>query len=166
MGVSRVVSIRTVVDLPAPLGPRNPKISPSGHLEVDAVDGGQVAEATNQPAGFDRMFHDAPHLDGGANLSQVAVAVSRPVAAVGGRGGAPQDVEGPAGRDRERRRWGGEHGEDLLAGVPEVEALPGHLLDLLGVLQLDLALASRSAISASRASSCCSASSVAACWSM
>ncbi len=29
VGRNRVVSIRTMVDLPAPLGPRNPKISPS-----------------------------------------------------------------------------------------------------------------------------------------
>jgi hypothetical protein len=40
-----------------------------GHLQVHTVDRGQVAEATHQPTRFDRMCHDAPHLDGGANLS-------------------------------------------------------------------------------------------------
>ena len=34
---SRVASIRRVVVLPAPLGPRKPKISPSATLEVDAA---------------------------------------------------------------------------------------------------------------------------------
>ena len=40
-----VVSIRTVVDLPAPLGPRKPKTSPLVDLQVDAADRVHLAAA-------------------------------------------------------------------------------------------------------------------------
>ena len=43
-----VVSIRLSVVLPAPLGPSRPKTSPLGHLEVDVIDGGEIAEALSQ----------------------------------------------------------------------------------------------------------------------
>ncbi len=36
---SSVVSMRTVVDLPAPFGPRKPKTSPASTLQVDASNG-------------------------------------------------------------------------------------------------------------------------------
>ena len=45
--------IRIVDDLPAPLGPRKPNASPRRDLDVDAVDGGEVAEALHQAAGQD-----------------------------------------------------------------------------------------------------------------
>ena len=43
VGASSVASIRSVVVLPAPLGPRKPKIAPSSTVEVDAADGLDVA---------------------------------------------------------------------------------------------------------------------------
>ena len=45
---SSVVSIWMVVVLPAPLGPRNAKISPARDVERDAVDGGDLAELLDQ----------------------------------------------------------------------------------------------------------------------
>ena len=53
-GLSSVTSIRTIVDLPAPLGPRKPKISPSLDHEVDAVDRDEVTEAADQALRLDR----------------------------------------------------------------------------------------------------------------
>ena len=53
-----------IVDvLPAPFGPRKPKLSPGVDLEVDAVDGREVAEALHQPACGDerRAFSGARH---------------------------------------------------------------------------------------------------------
>ena len=44
----RPQSMRMVVDLPAPLGPRKPKISPLATVQVDAVHGHEVAEALGQ----------------------------------------------------------------------------------------------------------------------
>ena len=46
--------MRMVEVLPAPLGPRKPKASPARHVEVDLVDGGEVAEALRQAAGADK----------------------------------------------------------------------------------------------------------------
>ena len=40
--------MRIVVDLPAPLAPRKPKISPSPHVEAHVVDGDEVAEAAGE----------------------------------------------------------------------------------------------------------------------
>ncbi len=37
-GGETAATIRIVEDLPAPLGPRNPKDSPGAHVEVDAAD--------------------------------------------------------------------------------------------------------------------------------
>ena len=48
VGARMVVSILTRVDLPAPLGPRKPKIWPSGDLEVDAVHGAELTEVAVQ----------------------------------------------------------------------------------------------------------------------
>ena len=45
-----VVNIRRVVVLPAPLGPRNPKISPRVHVETHAPDGVDIA-----PVGCERI---------------------------------------------------------------------------------------------------------------
>ena len=44
-------TMRIVLDLPAPLGPRKPKASPRRTVDVDAVDGGEVAEPLGQPPG-------------------------------------------------------------------------------------------------------------------
>ena len=51
-GASSVASIRRVVVLPAPFGPRKPKISPASTCEVDAGDGldlGLLAERRRRP---------------------------------------------------------------------------------------------------------------------
>ena len=48
-GSSRVVSILMVVVLPAPLGPRRPKIAPVGHVQGDVIGGNQVAEGAREP---------------------------------------------------------------------------------------------------------------------
>ena len=45
--VSSVVSIRTVVDLPAPFGPRKPKTSPVLDLEIDTANGLDGVVATS-----------------------------------------------------------------------------------------------------------------------
>ena len=56
---SSVHSIRTVVVLPAPLGPRNPKTSPRATVEVDAPDRldvrltARTAIPPGQPTDFD-----------------------------------------------------------------------------------------------------------------
>ena len=50
VGRSRPHSILKVVDLPAPLGPSRPKISPRGTAKRDPVGGGEVAEALGQLA--------------------------------------------------------------------------------------------------------------------
>ena len=42
--------MRISVDLPEPLGPRQPKISPRRTLQIDAVDGDARAEAAREPA--------------------------------------------------------------------------------------------------------------------
>ena len=52
--IACAVSMRIVVDLPAPLGPSRPTHVPVGHVEVEAVDGGDRAEA----------FDDAAQADG------------------------------------------------------------------------------------------------------
>ena len=45
--------MRIVLVLPAPLGPRKPNDSPGRDLEVDAVDGREVAEPLGQRAGME-----------------------------------------------------------------------------------------------------------------
>src|SRR5258706_5092456 len=45
--------IRIVELLPAPLGPRKPNASPGRDVEVDSVDGGEVAEPLHEAAGMD-----------------------------------------------------------------------------------------------------------------
>ena len=47
-GLRRPSRISTVVVLPAPFGPSSPKTSPRGDVEVDAVDGDEVAVALDQ----------------------------------------------------------------------------------------------------------------------
>ena len=44
----RPSSMRIIVVLPAPLGPRKPKALPRGTLQIDAVDRGTLAEALGQ----------------------------------------------------------------------------------------------------------------------
>ncbi len=48
--------MRMVVDLPAPFGPRNPKISPFASLEADVVHGAKVAKAFHQILHDNRVF--------------------------------------------------------------------------------------------------------------
>ena len=48
------VSIFIVVDLPAPLGPSRPTHVPVGHVEVEAVDGDDVAVVLDDAAQGDR----------------------------------------------------------------------------------------------------------------
>ena len=50
VGLNSPHIMRMVVDLPAPLAPRNPKISPRCDLEADAIDGGKAAEPARQIA--------------------------------------------------------------------------------------------------------------------
>ena len=45
-----------MVVLPAPFGPSRPKTSPARDLEIDAVDGGDVAVALDQAADPDDRF--------------------------------------------------------------------------------------------------------------
>ena len=47
------VMIRIVVVLPAPFGPRNPRISPLRGGEADVADGDQVTVALGEVADFD-----------------------------------------------------------------------------------------------------------------
>ena len=56
LGFSRPHSILKVVDLPAPLGPSRPKISPRGIAKVMLLGGREVAEALGQPVGDDRRI--------------------------------------------------------------------------------------------------------------
>ena len=48
VGVTRPSSIRRVVVLPAPLGPRKPVTAPCAHVEAEVVDGDDVAEALGE----------------------------------------------------------------------------------------------------------------------
>ena len=48
VGFSRPQSMRMVVDLPAPFGPRKPKTSPFADFEIDPVDGHKIAETLDQ----------------------------------------------------------------------------------------------------------------------
>ena len=54
VGIMKPASIRIVVDLPAPLGPRKPTTSPRRDGEGDVIDGGESAEAFGQPLDFDQ----------------------------------------------------------------------------------------------------------------
>ena len=59
VGMLSVVIIRTVVVLPAPLGPSIEKTVPVGHREADAVDGGEVVERLDEVDRLDgRGAHD------------------------------------------------------------------------------------------------------------
>ena len=51
--------MRTSVVLPAPLGPSSPNTVPGAIVEVEAVQGGHVAEAPAQLADFDGGGHAA-----------------------------------------------------------------------------------------------------------
>ena len=51
LGRSRPHRMRMVVDLPAPLGPRKPMISPRAMSKLTLVDGDEVAEALDQAFG-------------------------------------------------------------------------------------------------------------------
>ncbi len=68
VGRSRPHIILNVVDLPAPLGPSRPKISPRPMRKRDPVGGGEVAEPLGQPVGLD---------DGVIALTRRAAGLSR-----------------------------------------------------------------------------------------
>ncbi len=51
-----VVRMRTAVVLPAPFGPSRPKTVPAGDLEVDAVEGDEVAEPLREALDLDRRI--------------------------------------------------------------------------------------------------------------
>ena len=57
-GRTPVSRLKNVV-LPAPLGPMTERSSPSTHLEVDAVDGGEAAEDLGQPSALQQHAVDA-----------------------------------------------------------------------------------------------------------
>ena len=64
-GFSSVVSTRTAVVLPAPLGPSRPSTVPAARLEVDAVERAHVAEGLHEPLDGDRGAGGGRHaLDG------------------------------------------------------------------------------------------------------
>ena len=54
------VSIFIVVDLPQPLEPRKPKISPRRDAEIDVIDGDEIAEPPRQSFGLDRRHFVRP----------------------------------------------------------------------------------------------------------
>ena len=58
VGLNSPQSMRMVVDLPAPLLPRKPKISPRADVERDVVDGDEIAEAPGQVFDFDGVRID------------------------------------------------------------------------------------------------------------
>ena len=72
VGLVRVVIIRTVVVLPAPLGPSRPSTEPSGTTKRDAVDGDGVAEVLDEVLG----------LDGVASLSWITTLADHPTGRV------------------------------------------------------------------------------------
>ena len=49
-------SMRSVVVLPAPLGPRRPKMEPVGNGQADAVHGALLGEVLDQVDGFDGIL--------------------------------------------------------------------------------------------------------------
>jgi hypothetical protein len=57
LGVMKPASMRMVVDLPAPLGPRKPTTSPRAYLEADDVHGREAAEALGQALALDQCRH-------------------------------------------------------------------------------------------------------------
>ena len=66
--------MRMVVDLPAPLGPRKPKISPARDLEADAVHGHERAEALLRSSDDDRVAIPARRRCGPASAQSPASA--------------------------------------------------------------------------------------------
>ena len=104
-----------VVVLPAPLGPSRPTISPFGHVEVDAVDGHERAEALAQlvdadgegpggghasasGVGLERLGQVAQGADGGPDAAAVVgVEAGQRVAQHVGPFPAPPLDAGPAG---------------------------------------------------------------------
>ena len=94
------VSIRIVVDLPAPLGPSRPKQTPRRHLEVEAVDRGDLSVALDRAADRYRgAAHAAEHTAVAAGTRALPAPVARSRALT------------PAGRgvDLRRRRRCCEH---------------------------------------------------------
>ena len=55
VGATKPASMRMVVDLPAPLGPRKPSTSPGPHVEADVLDGGDAAVALGETVGLDHV---------------------------------------------------------------------------------------------------------------
>ena len=59
-GRKSVASIRTVVVLPAPLGPSSETTVPSLDLQGEVLDGGEVAKALRQALGVNGNFCHGP----------------------------------------------------------------------------------------------------------
>ena len=112
-GARRPSRISTVVVLPAPFGPSSPKISPRRDVEVDAVDGLDVAVALGQAADADDRFGR----DGGAHRRMVPSL---------GRGPCASHRSGPgrSGRSPSRRtsRCRARSADPLAAGRPRAPA--------------------------------------------
>ena len=74
LGASKPVSILIVVDLPAPLGPKNPKNCPGSHAQVDAIDGNEFSEAAGQTLGGDAgsRIHETSESSTGERLANAA----------------------------------------------------------------------------------------------
>ena len=78
VGCSRSSSVRIVVVLPAPLGPRKPNTSPRLDLERDVLDAAVAAVALGQRLGLDDRRHGAP-LVGAQRLTPGSRALDLPV---------------------------------------------------------------------------------------
>ena len=72
VGCSKPAIIRSVVVLPQPDGPSIEKNSPLGIVEVDAVDGGHVAEALDQINECDFAGHPVKSTDSDVEGGHVA----------------------------------------------------------------------------------------------
>ena len=112
--------MRMVEVLPAPLGPRNPNASPRAHVDVDAVDRGEVAEALHQPAGVDQGFV-ASRADPSGGVRQPADSnAGRPTV---GRSVSPRR---PARRSPSTTGVGVDRRARVVADRPARPSTPGH----------------------------------------
>ena len=91
-----------VVVLPAPFGPSRPTSSPSSHLEVDAVECGEVAEALDEALGDDSL-HARQHTGTAIAITIFPGAGSVPGREAGG-GGRPLGARMRHDRTRDTRR--------------------------------------------------------------
>ena len=109
LGASNPASMRRVVVLPAPLGPRSPKISPGLHIERGVFDGDARAEAPRQVRGGN---HRRPRRASVAR--NPSVEATRPQA---GRGKAGQPCARDAEGDRRPGRQAHAHRDESF-GLP------------------------------------------------